>query len=480
MNLFDIFKNKVVIYLASRYVIYGVQFITSLVIAAELGPYYMGIWGFILLILQYFQQLHFGIANSFNILYIHHRENNAECNNYIGNSLILVSYLSLLVVVFYLYYIIFGIESIEKYQIGRYVVWICLIAILQYFVQFFINLFRVKNQLNKVTFCQSIIVLLNFLCIFFYRGESLIQWLVFGYVLGNILCVVLAIISNCLPKLNKVQFSNKYQKEIFKKGIYLFVYNSCLSFIIIIVRTIISDNYTLEEFGIFTFSFSLANAFLLLLDALSFVIFPKFLGKLSSSNETTTVQSSISFYREIYITSAHLLIYLSIIIFPFILLFFPKYEGALVCLNLIALTILMYTNASGYIELLISRNKEKLASILSISALSLNSVLAIIMAYILHYDYEYIILSTMITYVLYTIAVMCFACKELKIPFSYLELFPRRLFIPYISALLITIFYNKYCIFIPMLLFAMLNINSIKEIIKTAHSILKSPDRVNL
>ena len=74
-----------------------------MVIAVELGPYYMGIWGFILLLLQYFAQFHFGIANSFNILYVHHRENPLECNNYIGNSLLLIGYLSVIVVLFYLY-----------------------------------------------------------------------------------------------------------------------------------------------------------------------------------------------------------------------------------------------------------------------------------------------------------------------------------------------------------------------------------------
>ena len=217
MNITSIIRNKVVLYLASRYITYAVQFITSLIIAAELGPYYMGIWGFILLILQYFQQFHFGIANSFNVLYVHHKDNEQECNNYIGNSLLLVSYLTLLVVCFYLYYVFVGLNSLEKYHADKYVIWICLIALMQYFVQFFINLFRVKNQLNRVTFCQSIIVFLNFVCIFFFRGDELIQWLVAGYVVGNLFCVLLAVASGSVPTLSRIHFRFSYQEEILKK-----------------------------------------------------------------------------------------------------------------------------------------------------------------------------------------------------------------------------------------------------------------------
>ena len=175
MKTVQILKNKVVIYLASRYITYFIQFITSFIIAAKLGPYYMGIWGFVLLLLNYFQQFHFGIANSFNVLYVLHRNNKNECDNYIGNSLMLLSYLSVFVIIFYIYYQLFGISYFEKYHVDKYIIWVSLIAIMQYFVLFFLNLFRVKNQLNMVTFCQSVVVLLNFVCIFFFRGEELIR-----------------------------------------------------------------------------------------------------------------------------------------------------------------------------------------------------------------------------------------------------------------------------------------------------------------
>lgn len=479
MNITSIIRNKVVFYLASRYITYAVQFITSLIIAAELGPYYMGIWGFILLILQYFQQLHFGIANSFNVLYVHHRDNEQECNNYIGNSLVLVSYLALLVVGFYLFYAIVGIDNFEKYHAGKYVIWICLIAILQYYVHFFINLFRVKNLLNRVAFCQSIIVLLNFICVFFFKGEPLIRWLVGSYVLGNLLCILMAFTSRMVPGIEKFKISGTYQKVLFRKGLYLFLYNSCFDFIIISIRTIISDNYSVDEFGLFTFSFTIAHAILLLLGTISFVIFPKVIGKLSSEDKVE-VYSTIELLRIIYITSAHLLIYLALIGFPFLLFFFPQYANTLITLNLIALTILMNTNSYGYTELLISKNQERLSAFISAMALAINYILALVLVNVVQCSYEYVIIATMVTYILFTITISTISRHQLGLPMSLAEWFPIRLGIPYMAALLLTFLHASNWMFIPLLLFFLMNWRQLLEIKNTSLLLLKEPDKVNL
>ena len=479
MNLKLLLRNKVLFYLVSRYITYGVQFIVSLVIAVQLGPYYMGIWGFILLLLQYFQQFHLGIANSFNVLYVHHRDSQQECNNYIGNSIILVSYLSLLVLVFYLYYTIWGIQSFSKYHVDNYIIWICLIAILQYFVQFFINLFRVKNQLNRVTFCQSVIIFLNFFCVFFFQGEELIKWLVAGYVIGNMLCVLLAITSGSIPKLKNIQFNRSYQSEILKKGIYLFLYNSCFYFIIISIRTIISGHYSVEEFGLFTFSFTLAHAILLLLEALSFVIFPKVIGKLSSDNKEEVI-STLTILRGLYITAAHMLIYIALICFPLLLHFFPKYADSLMVLNLISLTILINTNSYGYLELLISKNKEKTSALISFVALFINCLLALVFVYVFHCTFSYVILATMITYFVFSLLAMSFATKLINLDLNLNNFFPLRLLVPYAIAVFLSIMNYNMIIWLPLVLAIIFNRSHILKMSRIAMTLVNKPEKVNI
>lgn len=482
MKFVSLFNNKVVFYLSSRYITYGIQFVTSLVIAAELGPYYMGIWGFILLLLQYFQQFHLGISNSFNVLYVQHKNNEQECNDYIGNSLVLVSYLAILVILFYIYYVVVGINSFEKYQADKYIIWVCIIAILQYYVQFFINLFRVKNLLHRVTFCQSAIIFLNFVCVFFFRGDELIKWLLGGYVVGNILCVALAFTSGSIPGYKKIKISIPYQKEILKKGLFLFLYNSCFYFIIISVRTIISSNYSVDEFGMFTFSYTLAHAFLLIMEALTFIVFPKIIYKLSSKDYSGVAQT-ITMLRKSYITSAHLLIYGALICFPVILLFLPKYSDSLTCLNLIALTILMSANSFSYLELLISNNKECLMAQLSAIALLINGFIACVFVYMLQVSYSYVIIATMITYYFYTLSIVKCGNNILKKKSLYetlKEQMPLRLVIPYLVAIIITILQFEMLIGLPLVVFLMFNFKELKSVIELTRKLLIKPEVVNL
>lgn len=482
MVLKQICKNKLVFYLASRYLTYFIQFVTSLVIAAELGPYYMGIWGFVLLILNYFQQFHFGIANSFNVLYVHHRDNKNECDNYIINSMVLLVYLSLLVIAFYIFYRVFGLESFEKYHADKYIIWICIIGILQYFVQFFINLFRVKNQLNRVTFCQSIIVFLNFACIIFFKGEELIQWLIASYIVGNIVCVIVAFFSGSVPIRRNIIVSFDYQWSIIKKGLFLFLYNSCFYFIIISIRTIISSNYSVEEFGMFTFSFSLAHAILLVLEALSFIIFPKVIGKLSSTI-IEEVETTISMLRVSYITSAHLLIYIALPLFPIILYFLPKYEGAITTLNLIALSILMEINTYGYLELLISRNKEKTAAALSSFALILNCIIAFILVFIFYVGFSYVILATMITYFVFSFLVIKMSqslLKDCSFKQALISIMPIRLVVPYATALILSVFSNETLMWVPLIIFIILNAKVLIQIKDIIIKLMVKPEIVDM
>ena len=72
-----IFSNKAILYVISRYATYIIQFINSLFIAIYLGPFYLGIWGFINLVIGYISQLNFGISNSVNVIISVNKQNDA-------------------------------------------------------------------------------------------------------------------------------------------------------------------------------------------------------------------------------------------------------------------------------------------------------------------------------------------------------------------------------------------------------------------
>ena len=96
MEFRHFYKNKIVVFLFVRYTSYVIQFIISLVIAALLGPYYLGIYGFITLILNYCAVINFGIPSSLNVLMVHHKSNDKLCGDYIGNSFFIYCILSII------------------------------------------------------------------------------------------------------------------------------------------------------------------------------------------------------------------------------------------------------------------------------------------------------------------------------------------------------------------------------------------------
>ena len=458
-RLKKIFNNKIIIYITSRYAVYGLQFITSMVVAGKLGPFYMGVYGFLQMILMYLTQINFGIPHSLNVILVHNKNNEELSDNYIGNSLFIVLSLSLLVGLFYLYYKIFGIDSFERYQVDKYVIWICVVGILQYFNTLFQTVVRIKNRLRLLAFMQSLTILLNFIVVWIFKGETLITILVVNNVLSNLIAIYFAYKQGLFPKLSNIHIKKELLSEIIKKGFFLFLYNSCFYFIVISVRTIISGNYAIEEFGKFTFSYSIGHALLLLSGAISTIVFPKMIDKLSSKN-LEEVDHVLTTVRISYISATYFLVFLALPFFPVLLYFLPKYQDAIYALNLIALAVLINTNSFGYSALLIARNKENYSALISFLSLIINVCIALLLVNVFHVGYGLVILSIMFTYLFFTISSTYIGTKllgqySLKRVFS--DTFPFRLLIPYIAAVFLSVYEQEKFIFMPLLLYLILN-----------------------
>lgn len=461
-----ILTNKIFIYLASRYGTYALQFIVSIAIAVRLGPYYLGIFGFVNLIISYFGQINFGVPHSLNVLIVHNKQDDKKCGSYIANSLWLYTLLSCAVFLLYIVVKAFDIKLNEKYPIDNYLLFIALIAILTYMNAILATVLRVRNKVVRLSIVQSISVVLNIAVVFFFKGESLVMALVLCNLLSNILILIICIYSKILPDFRDINLSVTIQTEILYKGLYLFLYNSCFYFIIISIRTIISGNYVVEDFGSFTFSYTISNAVMLLLESLMAIIFPKIIDLLSTNNHEQ-IERTLENMRVGYISAAHLMIYLAMLCFPIIIYFMPKYENAITSMNLIALAVLMNTNACGYSSLLIAQNKERTSAFISFGALIINIALGLILVYVVHVSFSYVIVATLLTYLYFSF--MCvWKGKSLlgktSIRYALKSFFPIRLLTPYIIALVVCCFKFEYFIWVPLAIYAIFNMQDIKEI----------------
>lgn len=474
--------NSAVLYVISRYVTYIIQFINSLFIAVYLGPYYLGIWGFIGLILSYISSINFGISHSVNVILSVNKEQEEYVQKVIGNSLSIILVLTLLIIFFLLTSHYSDLRLGEKYGFSSYIFPVIFISVFGHFNALFANIFRIYGKIFAIALNQSLYPILVLFVIPFFRSEELL-W---AMVLTNCLSVFISFLLFVLQTPTKLRFSFNWDiiKKIQHKGWHLFVYNSSLYFILISAQSFISDNYTVTEFGYFTFSYSFANAILLFLNSISYLIFPKMLNRFGNM-DNDSMQKTVESIRVAYISLSHLLMHFAVLLFPLFLLFFPNYSGASSVFKIIALTILINTNSFGYTGLLMARGREKYLGLIAFIALLLNILLTYILVVHLKVHLTYAMCGSLVTYLFYNLLMGAAGRKQINLGGSLMDIFfdvyPWRMMLPFLLSL-VFIFSKLPDIFfiLPVILYIALNLKDLKEVKNITLRIINNPNLINI
>ena len=478
-----ILKNKILIYVATRFITYALQFILSLAIAVRLGPFYLGVYGMVNLVISYFGQVNFGVPHALNIFLIHNKDNRLIGDQYSHNALVLYTYQNLIIVVGAIVVGLFGWTKWGDYDLGKYLPVILLTSVLTYYNSVLTTIVRVRNEVNTLSVIGSISVLLNLCIVWFYKEEALVYALACVGLLSCIITIVICIRKGVLPQKQSRVLHVEKQKAIIKKGLFLFLYNSCFYFILITIRTIISANYSVVEFGYFTFSFTIANAVMLLLNSFNTILFPKTIDLMSSDdNEKKTVL--LEKIRIGYISTSHMLVYLAMLCFPILVWLIPKYEPTLTSMNMTALAVLMNANSYGYSNMLMAQNKERKAGMISMVSLIFNILIGLLLAKVIRVDYSYIIIATLIANMISSYLMALEGDAILRggknIVYTLKHFFPVRMFIPYLVALTISCLQLEWLIFIPLLVFVVLNHKDLKQLKNIALKFIKKPEVIDV
>lgn len=465
-----------------RYVIFFIQFVGSMFIAARLGPYYMGIWGFLLLILQYYSFVTIGADYSISILLVQNK-NNKEMEKAIVNSSFLIEGIQVsIIILFSLITSIITISYFEKYFFSSYLWLVCIIAGLTQFNGLFMAIYRIRNDIYKMLFYQGIIPFFSLLVAFLFSKNNLIYFLLFMYIIGNLLAFFYFL--KGFRQFSFKHFSKNMMRILIQKGFFLLIYNLCFYFIIISIRTIVSSHYSIKEFGLFTFAFTVANSVFMLLEGFSFLAYPKLIDTFTKTNEESA-KPKLTYIRTTFITLVHGLVYIAICCYPLLLSFIPEYKMALPLLNIITLSLLFKYNTVGYSDTLIARDHEKKISKFSAIALFVNILIAVALINIFNISLVYIIFSTGLAYLVYSVLVVYYGMKlyteDIIIKEFLAEIFPLRLLFPYVCAVLLTLFYpNIYSSVATVAIFILLNISEIKEIKSFSMKLIKTPDILHI
>lgn len=477
-------SNKVLQYVFSRYFIYFIQFLNSLLIAVYLGPFYLGIWGFVNLVIQYCEQLNFGISQSFNALGAIHKEDKVYVSNLFSVTLICLGILGGLTGLLFFLNDALQLGFGEKYNFSQYAFVIMIAVILHYFIPAFLSLLRIYGNISIIAIVQSIQPVLVFLTLHFWKGEALLNMLVWTFLFSFSISIVLCLIKAPIPIKIWVNVDASLIKTLLKKALYLFLCTGCFYFILLSTKGLISINYSVEQFGYFTFAFALGNAILLLFKSFVFLIFPKVINRLAHS-ESHEAMDVVNKARVDYVTLAHIVGHIAIIGFPIFVLLFPNYSETVVVFNLIVLSLVVYTHCFGYQELMIAKGRDRLLGYIAFFALIVNLLLAIFMIYVLKVSFEFVILSTMVAYLVFLSLLVYWSRKILDLKPSYKEMtraiFPIRLLIPFVVSLLLSIYgFSVWFYILPIVLFIVLNKRYLLNLKSTFMRILNNPTIVDI
>ena len=467
------FKNKLAFYILSRYLTYFIQFVTSLLLANKLGPASYGIWGVIILIITYFGLFNFGLSNSINIILVQNKDDIQTQSKYITNDIFLIGLLSVIILCIAVAYVLSGGSWFSSYSIGYEFLLLCLVAILAHFNLNFLTIYRVYNDYNRIAFNQSIIPALMFISVFLFEGKSLLYSLISSYVIGNVLSIICYL--HRKPFSFIYQFQKKESSEILKKGWWLFLYNLCFYMILVSTRTIISKHYSLDDFGFFTFSFTLGDSVQLLFQAVANVAFPKVLSKLQQKDGQ--IKSTINLLNNTYITIIYFSVLFVSLLFPLILIFFPKYSSCSSCMTLVAVTMAVYTRSFPYSTYLMSNNFEKKLFVVAIICLCTNVALAYVLVYA-EFPYDYIIISTLISY--YLFYVICNYLTNKTNKSEKLNSFDFGFFVPIVTAVIIAFIRIEVLYPIPLILFVFMNRKRFCEIRNITKKLINNYKIINL
>lgn len=473
--------NKIVWYMFTRYLTYGISFIVTICIASKMGPYYYGMWGFLLLMLNYFNLINWGIPQAVQVFLVQHKNNELKCIDYEKTGIYLILLMSLGCIAVAIYYSFGGFQLANKYSLNFLFYIICLCGILNYFNLFYSKIYRARNRIFEISFQQTSVVLCLAIVVFFFRGQELLYALVVCYLVAYLSSLCLYIFHGGARL--EGHFIKQYAKEISKKGLFLFMYNSGFYLIIVSTKTLVSSSYSVEEFGYFSFAYLLGHAVYQLLEAFSFLLTTKLLDRYRSDN-IEIVLSTIKLIRVNFVALFHGVMYLAMLFFPLLLHLVPKYKDTIQIIYLCCLTMLLYTNSFGYSTLLMARNKEKKLALASISTLIFNIVLCYVLINCLNVGFEYAILATMAAYFYYAIVCVYLGRRELNISSTAFKIlfdcFPPTLLLPFISAIAISFLNNSSLMFIPLLLFVLMNMKTIRNIFYSFKKILFHPNVIDI
>ena len=482
--MLKVLKNKIFVFIFTRYLSYFIQFLNSLIIAYFLGPYYLGVWGFISVILQYLSYGNLGLDNALNVtLSTGNILESKKQSQILSNALIatVLTGLILISIGFFIYAI--DVHFFEKYLFSRYMFFIIVISCLNYLNVLFINLFRTYSLYTPIVVFQLSIQLLQLPICFLLKSDMIISGLLSMTAVAHVISFFVFIKKMPIKVFLKVDFN--VLKTLYKRGVSLLFYNVTFNLLMLSTRSVIGYFYPVETMGFFTFASNIATALIVGLSSLEFILFPKMLNRLSADTPTDKSIKTFHEVRYIYMATVYLIIILGLICYPILLFYFKKFSDTINVFSYLVICQIVLASGFGYSTLIIARGKELFLVLHGLIALLLNLTLSIVGYSLYGFDYSFMALFLVISFVYYDAQVIRKGRELLNLKGDFYsiiaDLFPAKSIVS-LAFLVVSIVTKQYLLFyiFSFLSFFVFNFRGFTLIKKYILTLLNQPSIINI
>ena len=169
---------------------------------------------------------------------------------------------------------------------------------------------------------------------------------------------------------------------------------------------------------------------------------------------------------------------MALVFFPYVDKIFTQYTTISSALIFVSLILMTESFNMAFAQCLIARNKERGAAISALVALVVNLGGCIIFVRVLHVAYQYVMLASVFSMIVFFFVLFAFLRKEIGLNLKN-DVLSWKLLVPYLlflSTSIIGINISQYMI----IFFLFLNFKEIKRIVETMLLILRKPNIVNV
>jgi O-antigen/teichoic acid export membrane protein len=346
------FGRKEVYFTLGRYVVYALQISKGFALAFLLGPFFFGVYGYIMLYQQYLVYSNLGIQYALNAELSINGDINLIKDKITNSAFSLTAFIALGLFILSLGIYYFKIDIFPYKDSYKYTFVLLLLACLGHFQEIFINVFRINKNLLPIIFSDLFVAAATFFVIPFFKGINLINAVLWSWILS--LAVSMIIYKTLYKK--KVSFEGQYIKTLINSGIPLILFVFSYNLMGLLIRTLISIFYDTATMGYFSFTNSLTSAIMLSFNSITWLMYPSLIAKLGDIElKGSELQKYLIEFSKKLVLIVFIIICVAIIAMPLLFIFLPKYLPVKGALSILLLNQVVFNAGFAYVSLAIGR-----------------------------------------------------------------------------------------------------------------------------